>query len=116
MCHFPSWKETTKEVVFLTDKDVKDHGLNIYDAVGHDAIKKLFPRINGVDKEGFPCHPLVAGEIMKGKMNKLMAAGGYKTIKVNRKGQLHCVNGPAVVTIGGLKQWWKNGKKVKESY
>ncbi len=116
MCHFPSWIETAKEVIFLVDKDVENEGFNFYDAVGHGALRSVFPGIGGVNKERFPCHPLVAAEIRKGKMKRLMQAGGYKEVHVNSKGQLHRIGGPATVTTYGYKTWYKNGKYIKEEY
>ena len=111
MCEFPSWIEKDGEVYFLTDKDVAERESDLSrqkepaDYVGHSAIGIVF-KVQGEDKEGFPCHPEVARAIRDGKMNRLMDLGGYKKISINKNGQLHCTDGPAIERLNGTKEWY----------
>src|SRR3989304_1681254 len=113
MCEFPSWTEKDGEVYFLTDKDVAERESDLSrqkepaDYVGHSAIEIVF-KVQGEDKEGFPCHPKVARAIRDGKMNRLMDLGGYKKISINKNGQLYCTDGPAIERIDGTKEWYLN--------
>ena len=119
MCEFPSWIEKDGEVFFLTDRDVTERESDLSrqkapaDYVGHSAIRIVF-NVEGEDKEGFPCHPGVAKEIRNGHMNKLMALGGYKFIKINDSGELHCEGGPTI-EYNGNKEWYLNGKRHCEN-
>jgi len=111
MCEFPSWTEKNGEVYFLTDKDVAERESDLSrqkepaDYVGHSAIEIVF-KVQGKNKEGFPCHPGVARAIRDGKMNRLMDLGGYKKISINKNGQLHCTDGPAIERLNGTKEWY----------
>ena len=115
MCEFPSWIEKDGEVYFLTDKDVAERESDLSrqkepaDYVGHSAIEIVF-KVQGKNKEGFPCHPGVARAIRDGKMNRLMDLGGYKKISINKNGQLHCTDGPAIERLNGTKKWYLNGQ------
>ena len=115
MCEFPSWTEKDGEVYFLTDKDVAERESDLSrqkepaDYVGHSAIEIVF-KVQGEDKEGFPCHPKVARAIRDGKMNRLMDLGGYKKISINKNGQLYCTDGPAIEHSDGTKKWYLNGQ------
>ena len=118
MCEFPSWIEKNGEVYFLTDKDVAERESDLSrqkepaDYVGHSAIGIVF-KVQGKNKEGFPCHPGVARAIRDGKMNRLMDLGGYKKISINKNGQLHCTDGPAIEYSDGTKKWYLNGQLQK---
>jgi len=115
MCEFPSWTEKDGEVYFLTDKDVAERESDLSrqkepaDYVGHSAIEIVF-KVQGEDKEGFPCHPVVARAIRDGKMNRLMGLGGYKKISINKNGRLHYTDGPAIEHSDGTKKWYLNGQ------
>src|SRR3990172_11345606 len=116
MCEFPSWIEKNGEVYFLTDKDVAERESDLSrqkkpaDYVGHSAIQIVF-KIKGKNKERFPCHPIVAKAIRNGKMNRLMNLGGYKKVSVNKNGQLHCTDGPAIKWSNGKKEWYLKGQR-----
>ena len=116
MCEFPSWIEKDGEVYFLTDKDVAERESDLSrqkepaDYVGHSAIGIVF-KVQGEDKEGFPCHPEVARAIRDGKMNRLMNLGGYKKVSINKNGKLHCTDGPAIERLNGTKEWYLKGQK-----
>ena len=113
MCNFPSWiEQDDSTVLFLTDSDVESHGLAWSDAVGHSGgVRKAYPGAGGVDKEGFPCPPVIAEAIMGGRMQKMMAASseGYASIHVQTDGQLHRVDGPAITYADG-REWYLHGK------
>ena len=69
MCEFPSWIEQKDgTILFLTDKDIKHHHLEVKDSIGHSAIRKLYPGAAGMDKENFPAHPFVMKALKSGKM------------------------------------------------
>ena len=110
MCDFPSWiEEDDGTVLFLTDKDLEERNIPPVDGVGHDAIRKVFPGIKGVDKEGFSCPPEIAKAVNAGKMQKMMRVGGYEEIHLDEEGRFHCDSGPAVVFPDGRKKWYQNG-------
>ena len=109
MCDFPSWIEVKGQAVFSTD-DILPPNANPADYVGHEGIRKLFPGTEGVDREGYPCHPEVAKAIMAGKMRKLMESAGHKSVSVNANGNLHRLDGPAYERSDGTKAWYLNGK------
>ncbi len=119
MCDFPSWIETNDgTAVFLTDKDIDScDGMAVdYDCIGHHAIRKIYPKIKGDDREGFPCHPDVAKEIIAGKMRQMMKIGGYAEIYVNAHGKIYRDNDqPAAVYADGTKRWYKNGKIYRDN-
>jgi len=78
MCHVPSWITTDKkEILFLTDKDVRKHGLSLYDATGHSGIRSVFPDCDGEEHEGLHKNtPKVIREAFAaGKFNKLASVG-----------------------------------------
>ena len=114
MCQFPSWIELEdKSIVYLTDKDLKkpcfkDNTDN--DLVGHSAIRKMYTKIKGTNKEGFPCHLEIVQAIKDGKMNKLMKLGEYKELHFDSDGKLHRTDGPAVESANGTKKWYLNGR------
>ena len=115
MCQFPSWIELEdKSIVYLTDKDLKnpcfDCNFDDNDLVGHSAIRKMYTKIKGTNKEGFPCHPEIAKAINSGKMNKLMKLGRYKKLHLNSDGEFHRTDGPAIEYEDGSKDWYLNGK------
>ena len=114
MCDYPSWKELSDgTVLFLTDKDIDENDIlsfDVNDCVGHSAIEKMYPNANGNNKEGFPCPPEIAKEIVRGNMSKMMAAGKYKQVHLNPNGELHRDDGPAIERAGGDKEWYKNGE------
>ena len=110
MCDFPSWiKQENGKALFLTDAEAKQFAL--HDAVGHGAIRKVYPRAEGVNCEGFPCHPDMAGAIRDGKCRWMMMANGYKSVAVNKQGELHRTDGPAIEYADGSKEWYLNGKR-----
>ena len=109
MCDFPSWIEVKGQAVFSTD-DILPPNANPANYVGHEGIRSLFPGTKGVDREEFPCHPEVAKAITAGKMRRLMESSGYKSVRVNVKGKLHRLDGPACEWANGTKEWWVNGK------
>ena len=111
MCDFPSWIVVKGKAVFATD-DILPKGCDPADYVGHEGIRSLFPGTKGVDREEFPCHPQVAKAIMAGKMRKLMESAGHKSVRVNAKGKLHRVDGPAYECADGTKEWWVKGRCV----
>ena len=116
MCEFPSWIEDEGQVYFLTDKDLKLPEVSALaeDCVGHAAIQKVYPNLEGMQGEGFPCPKPIAAAIHAGKMKKLMAAGGYKSIHLNRNGQLDREDGPAIERANGDKFWYRNGQLDRE--
>ena len=94
MCEFPSWTKDGRKIYFLTDKDaaaqIRENPSTGYeDYVGHSAIQKLYPDITGKDCEDFPCPPVIARAIESGRMKKLMKAGKYKSLTLDKKGRLH---------------------------
>lgn len=117
MCTFPSWIEGENgECYFLTDKDVRDHGIDWKDAIGHDAIRKIFPGLKGIDQEGFEqsIPTLLTNAIMKGKCRKIMKASNYTRVTL-KNGLLHSFNNlPAIEWTNGIKCWYKNGSFHRE--
>ena len=117
MCDFPSWIEAPdRTALFLTDKDIKSlpQTFTNENLPGHSAIRSVYPKAKGKEKEGFPCHPDVAKAIIAGQMRKMMKAGGYKEVYVNANGQYHRVDGPAIEWANGDKCWYKNGQHHRD--
>ena len=78
MCEVPSWIEAEDgKVIWLTDKDVIDHlqtqpnQICWSDWTGHTGIRKVYSRLEGKDKEGFPCPEAILKDILSGKMNRI---------------------------------------------
>ena len=121
MCDFPSWIiDDNGKAWWLTDKDIERHYENLgkeidwRDNVGHHAIKKILG-IDGEHKEGFDNLPKgLISDIRSGKMTKMMNAGGYKEIHLNKNDQLHCDDGPAVMFSDGTEEWYQNGKRHRD--
>lgn len=99
MCEVPSWKRNIKtgEVLFLTDKDVIEKGLNFEDCTGHTAIDAIFftdfanylNTCNDWVNEEAPRNPVpkeVQQAIKDGKMKKIMKAGCIVKIKFHKNG------------------------------
>jgi len=112
MCDFPSWiEEQNGRILFVTDADLEHFAPEEqYDAVGHDGIRRIFPGTWGNEGEGFPCPPVIAREIRRGTMRRLMRLGSYAAICVSSDGQLHRDDGPAVEMANGDKYWYRNGR------
>lgn len=68
---FPSWIDSKGTIYFVTDKDLDDHEIPIVDGIGHDAIQKVFHRVKGKRRKGFPCPREIAEAIEAGKMNRM---------------------------------------------
>ncbi|HEV56772.1 MAG TPA: hypothetical protein ENN87_04655 [Phycisphaerales bacterium] len=123
MCQFPSWYENEEigEVLFLTDSEaakelrVSPH-LTWEDMIGHGAIQRIYPEAipSATAKEGFPCPPEIAKEIMRGHMNRLMRAAGYLRLYVDDQGQLHRTDGPAIVRRDGGREWYRKGHRHRD--
>ena len=82
MCTFPSWyEESDGTVIFLTDKDLS-HFVpeNMSDAVGHYGLRKVFPNVQGVQREGFPPPDEIVRAIDRGQMRKLMGLDNYLSV------------------------------------
>ena len=48
---------------------------------------------------------------MSASVSKILS---NRTIWVNKKGDLHRIDGPAVERISGSKEWWLDGKLHRE--
>jgi len=118
MCQFPSWIELEdKTIVYLTDKDLKNpcfSDCSKYDLIGHSAIEKMYTKIKGKHKEGFPCHPEIVQAIKDGKMKKMMRLDGVAKIKLDDRGRLNSITEPVVELIDGTKVWYKNNNRHRE--
>ena len=89
MCSFPSWFIENGTVLFLTDKDIEDNNIDIYNGIGHEAIEQIFKLKHNecrIHYEGYPCPPEFAKAINDGKCNKMMTYFGWVG-KVNEMGQ-----------------------------
>lgn len=117
MCYFPSWYDDGEHIYYLTDKDAEEHNLDYEDAAGHYALGIIFPgiEVRATPHEDFPCPPIIARDIMRGRLNRLMEAGGYRSIHVNEEGQLHRENEPAIEYSNGTKYWYLNGRLHREN-
>jgi hypothetical protein len=111
MCHVPSWI-TTKDgtVLFLTDRDVKKHDLDLYNATGHTAIRDIF-NCDGKEGEGLnkKTPQVVKDAFAAGKFNKLASQGdiiidgGEWTIPIVEVGEDIEIKGKAKVKAPRLK-------------
>ena len=88
MCEFPSWTEMPDgTILFLMDKDIANLSEKaVKDCCGHSALREIFPKNGGVDRESFPCPPIIAEAIAKGQMTQMMRAGGITNVVVDREG------------------------------
>jgi hypothetical protein len=77
MCHVPSWIKKGKDILFLTDKDAKQHRISLHNATGHSAIIRVFKVDDGDHYEGLTAKtPKVVREAIEtGKMNQIIGAG-----------------------------------------
>jgi hypothetical protein len=83
-------------ILFLTDKDISRLSPGrVEDCCGHSALHELYPKNGGVDKESWPCPPIIAKAIRAGQMSLMAKAGGITAVKVNAKGL------PVLLSTGG---------------
>jgi len=78
MCDVPSWIVTPDgTVLYVTDKDAKEHGLDLKDATGHAAIRKVYPKATGAEGEGMgkDTPSEVVQALLAGKMHAIAAVG-----------------------------------------
>ena len=117
MCEFPSWIELKDgTVLFLTDADIGRLSTGaVADCCGHSALREIYPACGGKDREGWPCPPVIATAIRSGKMSRMAAAGGYRSVSVSANGQFHRDDGPAIEYASGSKAWYRNGQWVQEA-
>ena len=121
MCDFPSWIQDGKNVYFLTDKEVNRRmrerpGTQIYDHLGHSAIESELGVFGGNYERLEDIPVKFAKAIQAGKCNKMMKAGGFKALHFNSKGQLHRIDGPAVMyNHASDNEWHINGEKIYPS-
>lgn len=75
MADFPSWRECKDgTILFLTDKDAIANNIDFFDACGHIAISKLYPKSTGKDKCGFhDCPDEIWEAIYSGKCNQMIS-------------------------------------------
>ena len=113
MCDFPSWKQKGDQVLFLTDKEAHEISSDVYDVVGHSAIKKYF----GLTEDGWVDHELpdpVPEQFLKAirenRCRWMMAANDYKQMHFDDRGLLHRTDGPAVECTNGTKYWYLNNR------
>ena len=105
MCDFPSWYQSGKNVWFLTDKEVskylREHpDKTMIDAVGHQAIKVMMPEAEGSKYEDWndDIPKAFLSAIKAGKCSRMMKDGArILEIKLDRKGLLHSLIGPAMI-------------------
>ena len=114
MCTFPSWIESEGQVYFLTDKDLREHVIDLQDGVGHHAIEKVYG-VKGDHIEGFENVPKkFVQTIHSGACRKMMEYSGYKSLHF-KDGLLHREDGPAIEWTDGTKHWYRNGQLHREN-
>jgi len=113
MCHVPSWIKKGKYVLFLTDKDVKQHRIPIHDATGHSAVNDVFKPNGGTPGEGLNSRTpkVIRDAIESGQMDRMMGAGnvvisggGKWSLPVAKLGDDLYIDRKAVVTMPNLKK------------
>ena len=118
MCEFPSWTEMPDEtILFLTDADINRLSPKaIKDCCGHSALHELYPKNGGMDKESFPCPPIIAKAIRAGKMARMAAVCGITAIDVDRLGRPVLLFAGGYLYLGGLKSLPANAKLSAGGY
>ena len=68
---FPSWIDHAGRIYFVTDRDLDEHEIALMDGIGHDAIQKVFHRVKGKRRKGFPCPREIQEALADGRMNRM---------------------------------------------
>ena len=118
MCEFPSWTEMPDEtILFLTDADIARLSPKaVNDCCGHSALLEIYPKNGGVDKESWPCPPVIAKAIRAGQMTLMAKAGGVTAVEVNAKGMPMLLSAGGYLDLRGLKSLPANAKLSAGGY
>lgn len=112
MCDFLSWVELDDgRCVWNTDNLIREHGMDFQDGIGHKGIRKIWQITGGRDKESvYQIPPEAVQDVRGGKCREMMTVGGFDRLHYNQKGQLNCVDGPALECANGTREWCLNGQ------